>query len=271
MNPNGGENREIPTKEWYDFIGNLGDIIPALHLGGEKATNDLLKMCNITSDSSVLDVGCGTGYTACKIAKEYGSMVTGIDISEIMISKAKNRAKKEGLKEKVEFKVADVFNLPFEDDSFDIALLESVLTPIPGNKLYALREIIRVVTIEGIIGANESIIMESAPEEFLKLIEKHPATYDLFTPEKLRALFEKAGLNVIELSIVKSLEAPKAMREMGLTKLISFMVKSYWRVLGKLVMDSRFRRAAKIDDQVSKFISEHGGYVLITGKVENRE
>jgi len=27
----------------------------------------------------------------------------------------------------------------------------------------------------------------------------------------------------------------------------------------------------KIEDQVSKFISEHGGYVLITGKVENRE
>ncbi|MFC1803618.1 class I SAM-dependent methyltransferase [Thermoproteota archaeon] len=267
MNPNEDESREISTKEWYDFIGNLGEVIPALHLGGEKATNDLLKMCNITSGLSVLDVGCGTGYTACKIAKEYGSMVTGVDISEIMVSKAKNRANKEGLKEKVEFKVADVFNLPFEDDSYDIALFESVLTPIPGNKIDALREVIRVVTLGGIIGANESIIMESAPEEFLQLIEKHPATYDLFTPEKLRALFEEAGLSVLELSSVKKSEAPKAMREMGLTKLISFMVKSYWRVLGKLITDSRFRRAAKVDDQVSKFISEHGGYVLIVGQI----
>lgn len=267
MNPNEGESREIPTKEWYDFIGNLGEIIPALHLGGEKATNDLLKMCNIVSGLCVLDVGCGTGYTACKIAKEYGSMVTGVDISDIMVSKAKNRANKEGLKDKVEFKIADVFNLPFEDDSYDIALFESVLTPIPGKKVDALREVIRVVTPGGIIGANESIIMESAPEEFLKLVEKHPATYDLFTPEKLRALFEEAGLSVLEFSSVKSSEAPKAMREMGLSKLISFMLKSYWRVLGKLILDSRFRRAAKVDDQVSQFVSEHGGYVLIVGQV----
>lgn len=259
--------KEITTREWYDFIGNLGDIIPVLHLGGKEATRDLLEMCKIAPGSLVLDVGCGTGYTACEIAREHGSRVTGIDISETMISKAKQRARRESLEDKVEFRVADVFSLPFEDDSYDVALFESVLTPILGSKLDVLMEVVRVVAPGGMIGANESFILESAPEEFWRLAEKHPATHDMFSPERLRALFEEVGLQVVEVSSVKSSESPSAMRELGVTGLISFMVKSYWRVLGKLIMDSRFRRAAKVDEQVSKFIVEHGGYVLIVGRV----
>jgi len=97
------KGREITTTEWYDFIGNLGEIIPALHLGGKEATRALIQMCGISPESHVLDVGCGTGYTACEIAREHGSRVTGIDISEIMVSKARQRARKEGLGERVEF------------------------------------------------------------------------------------------------------------------------------------------------------------------------
>jgi ubiquinone/menaquinone biosynthesis C-methylase UbiE len=267
MNPEEDDEKEITTREWYDFIGNLGDIIPALHLGGKEATRNLLEMCKLVPGLRVLDVGCGTGYTACEIAKEYGSRVTGIDISETMISKAKQRARKESLEEKVEFRVADVYNLPFEDDSFDVALFESVLTPIPGNKVDALKEVVRVVTPGSMIGANESFILESAPDEFWQIAKKHPATHDIFTPEKLEVLFEEAGLQVVEVSSVKTSKSPSAMRELGLTRLISFMVMSYWRVLGKMITDSRFRRAAKVDDQVSKFLVEHGGYILIVGQV----
>ena len=138
------EGRGITTAEWYDFIGNLGDIIPALHLGGKEATRALIRMCGISSESRVLDVGGGTGYTACEIAREHGARVMGIDISETMVSKAEERVRKEGLGDRVEFRVADVFSLPFEDGSFDVALFESVLTPIPGSKVDALREVVRV-------------------------------------------------------------------------------------------------------------------------------
>jgi len=267
MNSEEDDGKEISTREWYDFIGNLGDIIPALHLGGKEATRSLLEMCKLAPGLRVLDVGCGTGYTACEIAREYGSRVMGIDISETMISKAKQRARKDSLEDMVEFRVADVFSLPFEDGSFDVALFESVLTPIPGSKVDALKEVVRVVVPGGMIGANESFILESAPDEFWQLAEKHPATHGIFTPERLRALFEKAGLQVMEVSSIKASKSPSAMRELGLTGLISFMVKSYWRVLGKMITDSRFRRAAKVDDQVSKFLVEHGGYILIVGQI----
>jgi len=257
---------ELGILEWYDFIGILADALPALHLGGAEATRDLLKMLQLRPEDIVLDVGCGAGQTACEIAMEYGSRVTGVDISDVMISKAKDKAIKKRVEDKVEFRVADAFQLPFDDESFDVAIFESVLTPLPGNKMDALRETIRVVRPGGLIGANETIFYDTAPAELLELADKHPAIHGMFTPDKLRDLFEESGLPVVEMSDVKSSEAPSVTKEMGLLGILSFMISNYWKILGKLLTDSRFKKAQKIDDKITKILKEHGGYVLIVGK-----
>jgi len=261
------EEKEITTRDWYDFIGGMGDVIPALHLGGEDATKELLEMCALTPDNRVLDVGCGSGHTTCEIAKEYGSKVTGIDISEIMVAKAEQRAQRMGLEDLVEFRVADVFKLPFDDNSFDVALFESVLTPLPGDKHDALRETVRVIRPGGLVAVNESLIRSTAPEEFIGLAEEHPAMYGIFTPESLRALLEESGLEIVEMSEVRSSGVPSMTKELGVSGMIAFMVKNYPRILWKLISDSRFRRAASVDDKLSKYIKEHGGYILVVGRV----
>ncbi len=260
------EEKEITTRDWYDFVGSMTDVIPAIHLGGEEATKELLGMCALSPDSRVLDVGCGTGHTACEIAREYGSRVTGIDISEIMVEKAERGARKERLEGLVEFRVADVFDLPFDDDSYDVVLFESVLTPLPGDKHEALRETVRVLRPGGLVAVNESLIRSTAPQEFLELAERHPAMHGLFTPESLRALLEESGLEIVEMSEVRSSGTPSMTKELGVGGLIAFMVKNYPRILWKLISDSRFRRAASVDDKMSKFINEHGGYILVVGR-----
>lgn len=111
-------------------------------------------MCELDATSRVLDVGCGSGNTACLIAQQYGSLVHGIDISEVMIAKAKERARRRGLMDRLEFRIADAFQLPFKDDSFDVVIVESVLTPLSGDKKQALVEMVRVVRPEGRIGVN---------------------------------------------------------------------------------------------------------------------
>jgi ubiquinone/menaquinone biosynthesis C-methylase UbiE len=261
------DEKEITTRDWYDFVGSMADVIPALHLGGEEATKELLEMCALTPKTSVLDVGCGSGHTACEIAEEYGSRVTGIDISEIMVAKAERRARRVGLDGLVEFRVADVFDLPFGDGSYDVALFESVLTPLPGDKHDALRETVRVLQPGGLVAVNESLIRSMAPREFLELAERHPAMHGLFTPESLKALLEESGLEIVEMSEVRSSGTPSMTKELGVGGMIAFMVKNYPRILWKLVTDPRFRRAASVDDKLSKFINEHGGYVLIVGRV----
>jgi arsenite methyltransferase len=61
-------------------------------------------------------VGCGAGVTACYLAKRYGCRLVGVDISARIIERSRERAKKERVADRVEFRVADAQDLPFEDD-----------------------------------------------------------------------------------------------------------------------------------------------------------
>lgn len=64
-----------------------------------------------------LDVGTGTGAVAARAARA-GAHVTASDLAPALIETARRLAAKEGLE--VEFEVADVEQLPYEDASFDI-------------------------------------------------------------------------------------------------------------------------------------------------------
>jgi ubiquinone/menaquinone biosynthesis C-methylase UbiE len=183
-----------------------------------------------------------------------------------MIAKAKDKASKLGLTNKVEFRVVDVYQLPFEDGSFDVALAESVLTPLHGDKLQAVGEMVRVIRPGGRIAVNESTVDPAAPPEFLALFDKHPAIHGSFTPESLRALFEEAGLEVIHLRETKQVDAPSPVKGMGVAGLLSFMVRVYPKVLIKLLRDARFREASSIDDQITKQGKAYMGYTLIVGQ-----
>lgn len=258
--------KPVGTREWYDFIGYLADTLPGIHLGGEAATRELLEWCQLDATSHVLDVGCGAGVTACLIAQTFGSQVVGIDFSDVMIAKANAKADTLGLTDKLEFRVVDVYQMPFEDGSFDVALAESVLTPLSGDKLQAVGEMVRVIRPGGRIAVNESTVDPAAPAEFLALLDKHPAIYGYFTPESLRDLFEEAGLEVIHMGETKQADAPSPVKDMGVVGLLSFMVRVYPKVLVKLLRDARFREASRIDDQITKQGKAYMCYTLIVGQ-----
>lgn len=258
--------KPIGTREWYDFVGCLADALPGMHLGGQAATETLLNLCHLDATSRVLDVGCGGGNTACFIAEHYGAPVQGIDLSEVMIARAKERARRQGLEGKVALRVADAFELPFDDNAFDVVILESVLTPLPGDKGKALAEMVRVVRPGGRIGANESTVDPSAPMEWLALLDEHPAMHGYFTPETLRDLFAGSGLQVVEMVKEQYVGAPKVLKEMGLWGVLSFMVRAYPRILLRLLRDKRIREAGRIDDQITKRGKDYMGYALIVGQ-----
>ena len=134
------------------------------HMGGLEATKELIELCHIDKNSYILDVGCGVGLTACYIAKEYGCKLIAIDISEEMIKRAEERAKRRGIEDKVEFKVADAQALPFEDDLFDVVISESVNAFIE-NKQKAINEYKRVAKVGGYVGFNEVTWIKPPPPE----------------------------------------------------------------------------------------------------------
>jgi SAM-dependent methyltransferase len=260
------DKKPVGTRNWYDFVGQLSDILPIIHPGGLDATRELLQMCGLEATSRVLDVGCGSGNSACLIAEDYGSKVYGIDVSQVMVAKAKERAQRQGLSDRLEFRVADVHDLPFDDNWFDVVIIESVLTPMPGDKKQALREIVRVTRPGGRVGANEGTVDPGTPSEIMALVAEHPAFHGHFTPEALRGLFEGSGLDVIEIKEVRDVDIPQAVKGIGLGSLLKFMIQVYPKVVLRLIRDPQIRAAHKIDDELTKKGKEHLGHVLIAGQ-----
>jgi len=82
----------------------------------ETETALAFKMFTPSAGSKLLDAGCGTGNFSLKLA-EKGVKVTGIDISEEMMAVAKAKTQKAGFD--LEYKLGNLYDLPFEDESFD--------------------------------------------------------------------------------------------------------------------------------------------------------
>jgi 2-polyprenyl-3-methyl-5-hydroxy-6-metoxy-1,4-benzoquinol methylase len=77
------------------------------------------KEINAGKSLKILDVGCGTGRHAIELTKR-GYHVTGIDLSENQLERAREKAKENGLV--INFQRQDARNLPF-DNEFDIAIM----------------------------------------------------------------------------------------------------------------------------------------------------
>ncbi|APC08339.1 class I SAM-dependent methyltransferase [Neomoorella thermoacetica] len=103
----------------------------------------------------ILDVGCGTGNFSLELARR-GVKVTGIDISDPMLAKARKKAADAGLA--IEFLHADAMNLPFGDNTFDKIVSVTALEFAPDLKA-VLEESYRVLKpggrmVIGLIGGN---------------------------------------------------------------------------------------------------------------------
>ncbi len=163
------------------------------HMGGVKATRELAELCRIAEGSRVLDVGCGVGISACFLAKEFGCEVVGIDISEKMVEKSYERARRKKVEGKVKFLMADAQNLPFEDNYFDAVLGESVNVFIEDKKK-AISEYIRVVKSGGYVGFNEATWIKPPPKDLADYLSLALGGAYFLTPDEWKNLLKEAGV-----------------------------------------------------------------------------
>lgn len=107
------------------------------------------RMLELTSDSSVLEIGCGSGMYALHIAQTIGCSVTGVDINALGISNANRLASNSGMARNVRFELCDVSTpLPFADETFDAIFSNDVLCHIRGRRSL-LAEMYRVLKLGG--------------------------------------------------------------------------------------------------------------------------
>ena len=180
---------------FFDFAAEVG---LTKHIGGLEATEALIELCHIGRDTYVLDVGSGVGVTPCFIAKRFGCRVVGVDISPRMVERSRERAQREKVADKVEFRIADAQDLPFEDAVFDAVITESV-TAFPENKQKAVNEYVRVTKPGGFVGLNECVWLKVPPPQEVVAWASQDigATVKPLTSDAWTGLLEVAGLTEI--------------------------------------------------------------------------
>jgi len=182
--------RQKSQAGYFEFLADIG---VTKHVGGLKATDEMLGLCSIDASSYVLDAGCGIGATPCYLAKTYGCRVVGVDIEPRMIERATALAQHKGVAERCEFRVADAQDLPFADNLFDVVLVESVSTFLP-DRPTAFRGYVRVTKPGGYVGMNETTWVERGLEAVTFM---HSLGADALIKEEWVALLQEAGLQDI--------------------------------------------------------------------------
>src|SRR3954463_6891623 len=110
---------------------------------GEFRRNEEAHDLYDANGKDVLDYGCGPGYLAKHLIEEGAKSVTGIDVSDAEIERARERVQEEGVADRCRFLVEDAHHMSFPDDSFDVIVGDSILHHLELRQ--ALLEIRRVL------------------------------------------------------------------------------------------------------------------------------
>ena len=163
---------------YIDLIATLG--IEDAHPGGFDLTKEMVKFLPITSNSSVLEVGCGSGKTALYLYEKYKCSIDTIDINDRMLINAKKRFNKKRIP--INLFQASAEKLPFQDNVYDFIISESVTSFTNVDK--SLREYERVLKKGGYL-----LAIEMTTEKPLTLSEQRDIQ-DVYGTSKTRTVKE---------------------------------------------------------------------------------
>ncbi|MCK5189381.1 MAG: class I SAM-dependent methyltransferase [Methylococcales bacterium] len=124
----------------------IQDLAPVdeFHIGGRLATDNLLDQLNFSEKDHILDVGCGLGGASRFVANKYNNCVTGIDLTQEYIDVGKALCAWVGLEKQVTLHQGSALSMPFEDETFDGAIMLHVGMNID-DKAKLFTEVYRVL------------------------------------------------------------------------------------------------------------------------------
>jgi demethylmenaquinone methyltransferase/2-methoxy-6-polyprenyl-1,4-benzoquinol methylase len=178
---------------WYDWFAS-----------SEKQFTEIgLRMLNVQPGEKVLEIGFGTGQGLVALAHSVSETgkVYGIDLSDGMFQVANAKISRAGLSSRIELRLGDAANLPFEDDFFDAIFISFTLELFDTPEIpLVLGECKRVLLEDGRLGV---VALEKKDSRAIKIYEwfhaRMPSIVDC-RPIYVRRIIEAAGFEPVEAS-----------------------------------------------------------------------
>ncbi|NYH77280.1 27-O-demethylrifamycin SV methyltransferase [Actinopolyspora biskrensis] len=226
----------------------------------ERMTDELLARMSCSPGEHVLDVGCGVGVPALRLARTRHVRVTGISTSAPQVAQASARAEEAGLSDEVVFHCGDAMELDFTDDAFDAAWALESLHHM-SDRVRALRELRRVVRPGGSLAVADFILtgpVHGPDRHTVEAFREGGGAHSLGTIEDYVADLRQAGLDVIEALDVSTQARP------SLTKHAEVFRDERHRLvptMGEREVDRMIRTLERLDEM------PQAGYVLLSAQV----
>ncbi|MHA7305257.1 class I SAM-dependent methyltransferase [Arthrobacter sp. TMN-49] len=136
-----------------------------MHAGGAEATSRVATRAGINAGNHVLDIGSGLGGVSRHLAHYYGASVAGVDLTAEMVAAATSLTRRTGLAGSVTFTQGSALSLPFDEQSFDAAVLFHVGMNIQ-DKDQAFAQAAQVLRPGSVLAVFDVMLMSGDLEEY---------------------------------------------------------------------------------------------------------
>lgn len=178
------------TTEFLEALWGDGFLSP----GGPEEVARILAGLDLAG-RTVLDVGCGSGGITALLVRDHGAArVFGIDVEAPVCAKARRRAEKAGLADRIEIREVRPGPFPVPDQSVDLVFSKDSIVHIP-DKHTLMRDVFRVLKPGGWFVASDWLIgHDNEPSQQMKdYIASEGLDFGMASPGKYKDALEKAG------------------------------------------------------------------------------
>ena len=147
---------EHPAMQWV-----MGE---SWHPGGLRLTERVAREMRLGPDMRVLDVGCGRGASAVRLAQSLGCRVVGVSLEPQSIEAARATAARQQVDHLTEFMCAGLLDASLASQSFDAVLMECVLSILP-DKDAGVRRIFDLLRPGARVGLTDVTVSGPLPGE----------------------------------------------------------------------------------------------------------
>jgi ubiquinone/menaquinone biosynthesis C-methylase UbiE len=176
----------------------IDDLAPVdeFHIGGRRASEDFLDQLTFSTQTKVLDVGCGLGGPARFVASRYGSRVTGIDLTAEYVETGNILCKWVELDERVSLHHGSALAMPFTERSFDGAYMLHVGMNIEDKEKLA-DEVARVLRPGSVFGIYD--VMRTGPGDLTFPVPWATTTglSAVTNSDRYKGALQKAGFDIL--------------------------------------------------------------------------